>query len=329
MKKKWFHFIFWLFISIYVFDYLIDNLTFQRSLLSTVFEVCTYMAEFYINLLILLPIFFKQKYKIKYSVLLIGTMLITCGSYFLFGFDTDLLSSEPQRAILSFFLNHTLFIVISYFVWEYNNYTIAQQNTLKLKNEKLQSEMMLLKSQLSPHFLFNSLNNIYSLVLLKHDDAPKMVSTLSDILRYLIYERSNEFVYIESEIEIIKKYLEIQDLRQIPGKENVSFIITGETSGIKVPPYILLTLIENAFKHGDVIESKNGFVTINLNIKNLVIDFSISNSYIKRGDKAGIGLKNTTSQLDIIYDNDYNLNIDDNDSIYNINLKVNGKSDQI
>lgn len=325
MKKGGFHIIFWLFISIYVIDYLIDSLSLQKSILYTGFEVTTYMVEFYINLFILLPYFFKQKYKITYVSLLLIVLLLMCGSYFLFDLDAELLSPKPQRAILSFFLNHTLFIVISYFVWEYNNYVVAQKNTLLLKNEKLQTEMILLKSQLSPHFLFNSLNNIYSLVLLKHDDAPKMISTLSDILRYLIYERSNDFVSINSEIDIIEKYLKIQKFRQIPGIQNVKFKVNGQTDGIKIPPYVLLTLTENAFKHGDVLELKDGFVTINLSIDNSKIDFRISNSYIKRSSKEGIGLKNIASQLDIIYSKHYDLTIEDDNSIYTLNLKLDGK----
>lgn len=320
MNKVLSHIIFWIFIALYVFDYFIDEYSFKNSLGYSLFEVSIYAAEFYINLFFLLPVILEKKGKFLYFSCLTLLLFISCSAFFITGLNEFLLSSDFSRAISSFLLNHLLFILMSYFVWYFHKFELEKQKRLQSENEKLQMEMMMLKSQISPHFLFNALNNIYSLTLQKSDDAPRMLSALSEILRYFLYEGNKKEVLLESELEMISKYIEIQNFRQIPGKDNISLKVSGNISGIKVPPLLLMTLVENAFKHGDVAEDKNGYVDIRVSTTENKINFKIDNSFHPKEKTNGLGLKNIRSQLEILYGKNYEMNITEENNNFSINL---------
>lgn len=330
MKKTVPHIIFWIFIALYVFDYLIDLYKLKTSIGYTLFEVSTYASEFYINLFFLLPVILEKRGKFFYFCGLVLLLSISCSVFFITGMDEYLLSSDFSRAISSFLLNHLLFILISYFVWYFHKFELEKQKRLQLENEKLQSEMMLLKSQINPHFLFNALNNIYSLTLLKSDDAPKMLSALSDILRYFLYEGNKKDVLLESELKMISKYIQIQKFRQIPGMNNISLKVLGKTSNIKVPPLIFMTLIENAFKHGDILDDKNGHVDIKVNAIGNEINFVIINSFHPKEKNSGIGLKNIRSQLEILYGKNYEMDTTEENNNFHVTLVLKyGNENQI
>ncbi len=199
----------------------------------------------------------------------------------------------------------------------------AKELSLKMEHEKLSSEMALLKSQISPHFLFNTLNNIYSLAFVKSDDAPTMIAVLADVLRYLIYESTVDRVLLSSEIEILEKYLKIQELRRIPGGANNTVTIVGDTENTKVPPLIMITLAENVFKHGSIISDEDGFVNIEVKVVNNHVSYYIENSYINNQKKPGIGLKNIQNQLDLLFGDDYTLEIKTDDQVFSVNLVFN------
>lgn len=308
----------------YVFDYIIDLYSLFDSIVYTSFEVLVYSAEFYTNLYILIPLVLVKRGKIGYSISVF--LLLCCGfsTYYISGLNKVLSPENFERAIISFLLNHLLFLFISYIIWFFNKYFIEKQMRLQLENEKLQSEMMMLKSQISPHFLFNALNNIYSLTLIKSENAPKMIASLSDILRYFLYESDKKDTFVSSEIEVINKYIQIQKYREIAGKNNITFDIINDNSVQLIPPLLLMTLVENAFKHGDIIENKEGFVTIDLVTINNKIEFVIANSFQGKESSEGIGLKNLKSQLKNIFKDNYHFSIDDNNMVYKVTLSFYG-----
>jgi sensor histidine kinase YesM len=320
MNKLRFHLIFWLFIALYVFDYLIDESNVRWSAIHTTFEVLVYAFEFYINLYFLLPFVLKKKGRALYFIGLVGLLSISFLCYFLAGTNEVLLSPNWSRAIISFLLNHLLFILMSYFVWYFNKFEYEKRKSLRLANEKLQSEILLLKSQVSPHFLFNGLNNIYALALLKSDDTPKMISTLSDILRYFLYKGNEKEIYLSEEIEIIEKYILMQKFREISGMKNISFEVKGNPQELKIPPLIYISLIENAFKHGDVSANQNGFVAISFHCSPTKLEFEIKNSYIEKEVIEGIGIKNVKDQLNLIFENRHELIISQQNCIYGLKL---------
>ncbi len=325
MKKLSYHIFFWLFIFLYEFDYLIDKYNSDISFAYSAFEVGVYFTEFYSNLIIFIPFFLIKKGRVAYFISLIILLSAGFSIYYFAGVSKILLAENLQRAIISYILNHCLFIFISYIVWFFNQYYMEKQMRLQSENEKLQAEMLLLKSQISPHFLFNTLNNIYSLTLIKDENAPKMIAVLADVLRYFLYESSNEKTLLDSEIEVIQKYLQIQRYRQASGIENINFVFSNSNSLKQIPPLLLITLVENSFKHGDIFENKKGFVKINLYSNEDEINFTISNSFFQKINKNGIGLKNLENQLKILFGKNYQFKIDDKHNIFKANLIINAK----
>ena len=320
MKKIIYHILFWTFILLYNFDYFVDGNSVSTSFYYSFFELAIYISEFYINLFILIPFLFNKNNKIAYFLSVFIVLSFFGSLYFVTGLYNELLNENTLRAILSFFLNHIMYFILSYFVWHYNKYIKEKQNRLVAEKQKIETEMLLLKSQISPHFLFNSLNNIYTLSLIKSDDAPKMINSLSKILRYFIYSGSNKNVYLSDEIETIEEYIQLQKMRKIAGHKNISLNIETNISTIKIPPLILITFVENAFKHGSVIDNENGFVNISIQLENERILFKISNSYNTKEESNGIGLQNIKSQLDLTYSNNYTLSIDDKNNIFDVTL---------
>ena len=329
MNKLYYHLLFWVLTALYVFDYINSFYSLKESIFYSFFEVTFFCIEFYINLYLLLPFILDKKGKIAYTLTLILLLTFSFISYYLTGLNAVLYNEDLLKSIISFLLNHSLFLFISYTVWFFNKYFAEKQLRLQMRNEKLQAEMLFLKSQISPHFLFNALNNIYTLTLIKSDEAPKMLITLSDILRYFLYEGGKKQTFLTSEIEIIEKYIQIQKYRQIKGMDNVTFNVTDDNSIEQVPPLLFITLLENAFKHGDIVENKNGFVTINLIIKQNKIEFIIANSFQFKPNNQGIGLKNLESQLKNLFEDNFYLKIEDNNSIYKVSLSFYGNKNNI
>jgi sensor histidine kinase YesM len=323
MRVLKFHILFWLFIAFYIFDYFIVEYSLVESLRFTIFEITLFTIAFYINLYILLPALSKQNGYIKYITGLIFLWTVIYSIYWIIGYDSILLSEDLFRSFISFFLNHALFIFISFLVWNFENYQKAKQKAWELEKEKLNLKMLLLKSQVTPHFFFNTLNNIYALSLLKSDDAPTLIALLSDLMRYFVYDGSKEEVELKQEMIMLNKYLEIQQLRDLKGTSSLDF--QHLDLSLKFPPLLLITLVENAFKHGDIQEEANGYVRIEMFSVDKEITFSVQNSYIKKDKKKGIGLQNFKAQVEVLFGLEYDLQIIEEANCFTTILKVNGK----
>lgn len=319
-----FHIVFWLFIGLYNFDYLIDLYPFQSALYYTGFELIIYWFGFYLNLLVLLPYLYHRKFKVGYLLSLAGVLLVGFSTYEITGLRTELLSSDTSRGMISFFLNHALYLLISFFVWYSEQYLLEREKRMKLENAQLQNELLLLKTQISPHFLFNSLNNIYALALQKRDEAPEMISALSEILRYFIQEGNKPSVSMKDELNIIQKYLYIQQLRKIPGAENVKMEVKGNVDQVQVPPMILINIIENVFKHGNVITDQQGYVAILIEVNESGILFQVENSFDGSINEPGVGMSNIQSQLEILFGKQHELTVSSNQGIFKTKLMIYG-----
>jgi sensor histidine kinase YesM len=205
------------------------------------------------------------------------------------------------------------------------NYTRLKQSTQQLRIEKQQAELNYLKSQTNPHFLFNTLNNIYSLAKDKSDLAPESILRISKILRYMLYETSGEYISVEQELKIINDYIELEKLRY---DETLRINFNHDIEDMKqaLPPLLLVPLVENAFKHGVSETRMRPFVDIHLSIKNRQLNFEIKNSTEKTlfdpTVKENIGLKNLRRQLELLY-KEYDLSIRQADSSFTATLKIN------
>lgn len=174
-------------------------------------------------------------------------------------------------------------------------------------NFKLQTELQHLHYQLQPHFFFNSLNNIYSLVEISPDRAKSSIHSLSKLMRYMLYETNMELVPLAKEIDFMKKYIELMKLR-VSDKTRVSASFPSACDGIQVAPLLFISLIENAFKHG-VSGSKESLINIEMSCENRTVIFTIDNDNFPKAadDKSGsgIGLKNVEKRLQLLYAGSY------------------------
>ncbi|MEM9531444.1 MAG: sensor histidine kinase [Pseudomonadota bacterium] len=205
------------------------------------------------------------------------------------------------------------------------NYYRRQQQVLAVKEKRRAAELDALKNQLNPHFLFNTLNNIYALALKSSDRTPDAVAKLAGILDYVLYRCNGEFVSLGDEIEMIKDYITLERLR-FGERLEVSFVNQAEDS-VKIAPLLILTLIENAFKHGASQELNKATIHLCLNADESEITFEVSNS--KPGSeapeekpKSRIGLANLRRQLDLIYPNAHRLAIDESPRRYTARLTL-------
>lgn len=203
----------------------------------------------------------------------------------------------------------------------YNN----QQKLLQLNEQKKTAELSALKHQLNPHFLFNTLNNLYALALKKADETPEVISKLSDILDYMLYRCNDKFVALDKEIELIENYLTLEKVRY--GKRVAVTFDNKVTTPVKIAPLLLLTFIENAFKHGVSEELKQAKIDISIKVEDAKIFFTIFNTipktaaYTSNGD-AAIGLRNVKKQLELLYPNAHILDIDKTLDSYTVNLTL-------
>ncbi len=200
-----------------------------------------------------------------------------------------------------------------------------QQRKQAVVKEKVETELKLLKSQIHPHFLFNTLNNIYALTLQKSDQAPDAIIKLSELLDYLIYQGENEQVPLQKEIELIDHYMDLEKLRY-GNRLEATFEKTGDPDKVMIAPVLFLPFVENAFKHG-ISQSRNKvWLKIHLEISIMSIIFHIENSkpsaQLKDGPQGGIGLENLKRRLEILYKDKYSLEIHDKENIYSVILKL-------
>jgi sensor histidine kinase YesM len=205
------------------------------------------------------------------------------------------------------------------------NYIKLKQATQQLRIEKQQAELNYLKSQTNPHFLFNTLNNIYSLARDKSDLAPESILRLSQILRFMLYETGGAYIVIEQELKIISDYIALEKLRY-DDSLSVSFKYEIENMKQPIPPLLLIPLVENAFKHG-VSETRNEpFIDIILAVSQQRLEFVVKNSTEKffgeSSVKENIGLSNLRRQLELLY-TDFNLSVQQGESMFSASLKIN------
>ncbi|PWL32563.1 MAG: hypothetical protein DCO96_03190 [Fluviicola sp. XM-24bin1] len=185
----------------------------QEAIGYTLFETFILIVGFYVNLSVFIPKLWMRGKPALYFLSLIALAAASFGLYFITGFDKLLLSDLVPRAAVSFVLNYAFFLFISFMIWYFEKYSEERVKALQLEKEKLRLEITVLKSQISPHFLFNTLNNIYSLAVQKDDNTPKMLAATSDILRYYVNNGNQSFVTLEEELNILRQFVEIQNKR--------------------------------------------------------------------------------------------------------------------
>ena len=215
-----------------------------------------------------------------------------------------------------------MFLFISVFI-----ISIALNLQARIKQsekEKLAAELAYLKSQINPHFLFNTLNNIYSLALKKSDDNANAIVKLSGMMRYNITDAQSEFIEIEKEIDYISSYIELQKIR-IGETAKVNFTINGIAHKHQIAPLLLISFIENAFKYGVNPEIESN-IQIAIDITNNTIELKVSNKIVPvsivGNTKTGTGITNVIRRLDLLYSGKYKLQISHTETDYTVTLLI-------
>ncbi len=212
------------------------------------------------------------------------------------------LRSVPTNFVIEFFL-FSLMILIGIAIRSYVNWLESEKKKDAATSKKTASELQNLKNQLNPHFLFNSLNSIYSLSLKKSDKSSEAIIMLSELMRYMLYDTNHNFVLLEKEIDYIQNYFALQKL-QVANNESVILRIQGQITGQMICPLLLISFIENAFKFGTDFSGKT-YINIDILIQEKALNFKCENSIGKRSKtsnkNSGIGLENTIERLNLMY----------------------------
>ncbi|WP_423128458.1 sensor histidine kinase [Gaoshiqia sp. Z1-71] len=306
---------------------------------------------FYVGYLWLVPAFFLQERKLTYLVALIGLILVT---YFITSFINeyflhDALAEEKFRAALKKltdsdsdirppmkafgFYNHVIVsVLISGFaigLCGMEKLEKEEKKQKELEKEKLNSELAFLKNQVSPHFFFNTLNNIYSLIGIDAADAQDAVLKLSKLMRYLLYESEQGLTGLNDEIAFMNNYIDLMKLR-LNAKVDLSVSFPGNTENLNIPPLLFIPFIENAFKHG-ISYREPSFIDIKMTVDGTVVYFSTRNSigassHPGDGQYSGIGLENVKKRLSLLFPGKHTLKIEQTDAEFRIDLRLETKT---
>ncbi len=291
----------------------------ENRMLTSLIFIGFIMPPIYINNLKILPLFFKKEYALG-SVLFLANILFFTGigvvllSSFSISFDWKMLYNVFGGVLLSVLFGTTL--------------KISRDSFFRRQQEK-EAELKLLKAQLNPHFLFNTLNNLYGLSVVKSDRLPNLMLKLSDLLRYSLYETKEKFVSLAKEVQYLENYMSLEKIR-LEDQTDISFKKDGDFQTQRIAPMLLIVFVENAFKHLSVTKDARSSVQVNLELNENTLEFQCSNTIdsatlnainIEQG-KSGIGLQNAKKRLELIYPENHELNIIQGSTSYDIRLKL-------
>ena len=293
------------------------------------------ISIFYINYTLLIPMLVKRKKKyglyivaIIVVIVIMSLIKIALASFHstnIFGYITD--ASQGTYINILKYIVSTVFIsgffivassLLKFAVDWFGNESV-QRNLIM---EKKEMELQFLKSQLNPHFLFNSLNNIYSLAYQKSDKTADAILKLSEIMRYMIYESNDSWVSLSKEIEYVQSFIELQKLRFKDGA-SVELTLNGQIDDQQIVPLILISFVENAFKHGVANDPENP-IKINIIANQKILHFSVTNKKNKynKDEMGGVGLNNVERRLQLLYPERYKLNIVNSATHYTTELML-------
>ena len=229
-------------------------------------------------------------------------------------------SHGPKIDIISIIL-FLLVIALSITYVIIKRWRLAVEQAARAETDKVNAELSFLKAQIDPHFLFNTLNNIYSQAVMKDEKTPESIMKLSNIMRYVTEEAIENFVPLTDETNFISDYIELQRLR-LGARTTLDFVISGRLEGKSIAPLILITLIENVFKYG-ISNSEPSHISIALKAEDDSISFFCRNKLMPlkhQLESTGIGIKNTRKRLDHLYPNKYLLNIKEEEGFFSVHL---------
>lgn len=331
-KKIIEHILFWaILFTIYALSFNIDSKYYIYNLRNTSLKFPFYLIAAYTFNYWQVPQFLNKKKKITFVISFLITSFII---FIMFKWNVYLIDNTVETRLLnipSYLTKSLMFYTPALIMYGYQTYQSQQKEKNRLliiQQEKLDTELKYLKAQLNPHFLFNTLNNLYSFVMTNSPKAGDMILQLSEILDYVLYKSQVSFIEISEEIKCIENYINLEKIRYDERLEVVLEQPKQEIS-LQIAPLLLLSIVENAFKHSASnsvtatsikvsIKQDNNNLLFNVrNTKNNNFNGAINDSY-----KKGIGLKNIKRQLNLLYPEKHILKINDGKDDFNINLQI-------
>lgn len=328
------HLLIWL--TLGVINYLPDYLILGDYTYGFPLTYVGYVLLFYLNYSILVPrLLLKQRisYYVASAVLLL-TLSVMLGYMMepltspLHALKESFSSLEISPLFKTLTLMRILVINLAFLITGttvrlYKEWMKNRIQEKELERQKINAELKFLKNQLNPHFLFNSLNSIYSLTHKKSPDAPEAVIALSELMRYMLYETNHTTVLLEKEVNYIRRFIQLQRLRLL-NSTMVNLEVSGSVTNQKIKPLILISFIENAFKHGTD-EKGNSIVNIKIHVNENQLIFSCSNFLKKQPNEkefSGIGLKNSKKRLDLLYPGAHIFEVRQEEDNYTVKLTL-------
>ncbi len=300
------------------------------SLINSFYQVGGMMLIAYLNYFFFLPRFLKHKNLGRYllefipvfAVLIYGFLI---GKQFIIdgGKHTEQWAYS-QRFITNVILS-SLFLVVFVGMLKFaEDWFEFEARKKEIENEKLAAELRFLKAQINPHFLFNTLNNLYYLAFTNSPNTTEVIAMLSQMMRYMIYDSNHTRVPLSKEIEYMENYINLEKLR-LNNDVPIEFDVHGKVEGKQIVPLILITFLENAFKHGVSTNSTEAFIKVKIVLDEKMCVFSVENTKLpnKSNEKSGIGLQNVKRRLDLSYPNNYVLNVKETAERYSVELHLN------
>jgi sensor histidine kinase YesM len=332
--KKWIqlgHLLFWVLfggIMLIIYSGFVGG--YLKALAPTLVNIAGLIILTYVHLWYLLPQFFNKKNYLVYGVLVFVLLLLTTLFRFIVGWElVRILGWEMSREFtpnyfVGMMVTGLFIILITIPLRLIENYFKKEELEQELKTQQLEAELRFLKAQVNPHFLFNALNNIYSLSFTNSSQTPEMILKLSDMMSYMLYDCKTEKVKLTSEINYLRNFIALQQLKK-DGELNVEFLTKGEFSNINITPMLFIPFFENAFKHGNLEDTKNGWLQSEMKVENGKLFFSIKNTTprdkLKR-EKGGVGLENVRERLNLLYPERHKLKIEKKENVFNVELEI-------
>lgn len=324
------HSVFWVYISLQTASAvsLSEESKFNFSFIwDLILNMITFYS-FYCLMMLIFPRTQSVLFKVIISILGLGLlMLLRYELSYYYDIWIMNLPSEKMMAFSKSIHYHIRMVIITSIYAILIRFTCdwfkSQQMRADMINQKQESELSMLKLQISPHFFFNTLNNIYTLVYKKSDDAPEVIMKLSDIMRYMLYEANTDLVSLNNEVNYLKNYIELQLLR-VRQSDFIEFKHEGDLNEKEIPPMLLIPFVENAFKHCD--KSISPCIYITLKSAKDYLYFVVTNfkknsiNTIAKDNASGIGLQNVKRRLELLLPGKHKLKLTDEENKYTVEL---------
>lgn len=326
-----YHIIFWICYFLVGMAIMVGLYSFKQALVRVSLGFVFHAFLIYVNLYWAIPQYFLQGRHLTHYAFLAALVLST--SYIRVKLDVWFLPMSGYIQVEPGSLAHyggrilieTIVLSFSSSFRYMEDYIKRRELQQELRNYKLEAELKLLKTQVNPHFLFNTLNNIYSLSRTNAAETAPKILKLSEMMRYMLYESNEDKVPLDKEIQYLHNYIDLQHLKT-ENPQQISLEVEGDTSMVRIPPMLFLAFLENSFKHGDVHQSESGYVHGLIQVTDEKLTFSLENSIGKNQAKdsvGGIGLENVKQRLLLLYPEKHRLDIKAQGGVFTINLELN------